>query len=66
VVFAVVILGGIGQVIGTLAAGVLVGTVSSVVAAVWSPSLSPFVVFSVIVLALLFRPYGLFARAGAR
>jgi branched-chain amino acid transport system permease protein len=66
VVFAVVILGGIGQVVGTLVAGVLVGTVSSVVAALWSPSLSPFVVFSVIVLALLFRPHGLFARAGAR
>jgi branched-chain amino acid transport system permease protein len=66
VVFAVVILGGIGQVLGTLAAGVLIGTVSSVVAAVWSPSLSPFVVFSVIVLALLFRPYGLFVRGGAR
>lgn len=66
VVFAVVILGGIGQVIGTLAAGVLVGTISSVVASVWSPSLSPFVVFSVIVLALLFRPQGLFVRGGVR
>lgn len=66
VVFAVVILGGIGQVIGTLGAGVLVGTVSSVVASVWSPSLSPFVVFSVIVLALLFRPNGLFVRGATR
>lgn len=65
-VFAVVILGGIGHVVGTMAAGVLVGMVSAVVAAVWSPSLSPFVVFSVIVLALLFRPHGLFAHGGAR
>lgn len=65
VVFAVVILGGIGHVVGTLAAGILVGTVSAVVAAVWSPALSPFVVFSVIVLALLFRPHGLFAREKA-
>ncbi|WP_129667495.1 branched-chain amino acid ABC transporter permease [Phytoactinopolyspora endophytica] len=65
-VFAVVILGGIGHVVGTLAAGVLIGMVSAVVASVWSPSLSPFVVFSVIVLALLFRPHGLFARGGVR
>jgi branched-chain amino acid transport system permease protein len=62
IVFAVVILGGIGQVVGTLAAGALTGMISSVVAVVWSPSTAPFVVFSLIVLALLFRPRGLFVR----
>lgn len=64
IVFVVVILGGIGQVTGTLAAGVLTGMVSSVVTVVWSPSTAPFVVFSMIVLALLFRPRGLFVRTG--
>ena len=59
-VFAVVILGGIGQLVGTLAAGVLVGLLSSVVSVVLSPAAAPFVLFSAIVLALLLRPQGLF------
>jgi branched-chain amino acid transport system permease protein len=64
-VFAVVILGGIGQLVGTLAAGVLVGLLSSVVSVVLSPATAPFVLFSAIVLALLLRPQGLFT-AGPR
>jgi branched-chain amino acid transport system permease protein len=61
-VFAIVILGGIGNVAGTLFAGLLVGAVSGVVAVVWSPSTSPLVVFSLVVLSLLFRPKGLFPQ----
>jgi branched-chain amino acid transport system permease protein len=64
-VFAVVILGGIGHLLGTLAAGVLVGVISGVVSAVLSPAAAPFVLFSAIVLALLLRPQGLFTPAGA-
>jgi branched-chain amino acid transport system permease protein len=66
IVFAIVILGGIGNTVGTLAAGVLVGTLSAVVSVVWSPATAPFVLFSAIVLALLFRPQGLFVRGGTR
>jgi branched-chain amino acid transport system permease protein len=66
IVFAVVILGGIGNVAGTLLAGVLVGTLSSVVSVVWSPAAAPLAVFSAIVLALLFRPHGLLAGRAAR
>lgn len=66
-VFAIVILGGIGNVAGTLYAGLLVGVISGVVAVVWTPSTSPLVVFSLVVLALLFRPKGLFPqKAGHR
>lgn len=65
-VFAVVILGGIGHLVGTLAAGVLVGLLSSVVSVVLSPATAPFVLFSAIVLALILRPQGLFTMAGAR
>ena len=61
-VFAIVILGGIGNVQGTLYAGLLVGAVSGVVALAWGPSASPLVVFSLVVLALVFRPQGLFPR----
>jgi branched-chain amino acid transport system permease protein len=63
IVFAVVILGGIGHLVGTLAAGLLVGALTGVVSVWLSPSTAPFVLFSMIVLALLLRPQGLFARA---
>jgi len=64
-VFAIVILGGIGKVAGTLYAGMLVGAVSGVVSLLWTPSHSPLVVFSMVVLALVFRPQGLFVMKGA-
>ncbi|WP_238008677.1 branched-chain amino acid ABC transporter permease [Dactylosporangium sp. AC04546] len=66
IVFAVVILGGIGEVVGTFAAGVLVGVLSGVVSVVWSPATAPFVLFSAIILALLLRPRGLFTIGAAR
>jgi branched-chain amino acid transport system permease protein len=65
-VFAVVILGGIGNVLGTLAAGLLVGALSGLVSVVASPAAEPFVLFSAIIVALLVRPHGLFTRVGAR
>ncbi|MET7392618.1 branched-chain amino acid ABC transporter permease [Dactylosporangium sp. NPDC005572] len=66
IVFAVVILGGIGEVVGTFAAGILVGVLSGVVSVVWSPATAPFVLFSAIILALLLRPRGLFTIGAAR
>jgi branched-chain amino acid transport system permease protein len=66
IVFAVVILGGIGNVSGTLLAGVLIGTLSSVVSVVWSPAAAPLALFSAIILALLFRPQGLLAAGDGR
>jgi branched-chain amino acid transport system permease protein len=39
--------------------------VAGVVSVAWSPSAAPFVVFSAIVVALLFRPQGVFARRSA-
>jgi branched-chain amino acid transport system permease protein len=66
IVFAVVILGGIGEVVGTFAAGILVGVLSGVVSVVWSPATAPFVLFSAIILALLLRPRGLFAMGAVR
>jgi branched-chain amino acid transport system permease protein len=64
IVFAVVILGGIGNVVGTLLAGLLVGALSSLASVIHSPATEPFVIFSLIVVALLARPQGLFARVG--
>jgi branched-chain amino acid transport system permease protein len=65
-VFAVVILGGIGHLLGTLVAGLLVGALGAVVTVVVSPAAEPFVLFSTIILVLLLRPQGLFARGGTR
>jgi branched-chain amino acid transport system permease protein len=65
-VFAVVILGGIGHLLGTLVAGVLVGALGAVVSVLVSAAAEPFVLFSTIVLVLLLRPQGLFARGGTR
>jgi branched-chain amino acid transport system permease protein len=64
IVFAVVILGGIGNIVGTLVAGLLVGALSSLASVIHSPATEPFVVFSLVVVALLVRPQGLLARAG--
>jgi len=66
IVFAVVILGGIGHVLGSLAAGILVGVLASVTSVVWESTASLLVVFLVIVLALLVRPHGLLVRGAFR
>jgi branched-chain amino acid transport system permease protein len=65
VVFAVVILGGIGDAVGTLLAGTVVGAVSGVVSVVISPAAAPLVIFSAVILALALRPNGVFARRRA-
>ena len=65
IVFAVVIIGGIGNVVGTLVAGALVVALYSLVSLIWSPSVAPLVVFSLIVVTLIVRPQGLFGRRGS-
>jgi branched-chain amino acid transport system permease protein len=62
IVFAVVILGGIGNPVGTLLAGLVVGAVSGVVSVVSSPAAAPLVIFSAVIVALLLRPNGVFVR----
>jgi branched-chain amino acid transport system permease protein len=63
-VFTVVILGGIGNLLGAVAAGILIGLVYSQVSVAWEPLGAPLVVFLLLILALLFRPNGLFGRLG--
>jgi branched-chain amino acid transport system permease protein len=65
IVFAVVIIGGIGNVVGTLIAGSLVLALHALVSLQVSPSIAPLVVFSAIVLTLIIRPQGLFGRRGS-
>jgi branched-chain amino acid transport system permease protein len=64
IVFTVVILGGVGNLPGAVAAGILIGLVTSQVSVAWEPLGAPLVVFLLLILALLFRPNGLFGRLG--
>jgi branched-chain amino acid transport system permease protein len=56
VVFAAVMLGGLGSALGPLVAGIIIGVSEAVTMAVASPSWAPIVSFSLLILMLLFRP----------
>jgi branched-chain amino acid transport system permease protein len=62
IVFAVVILGGLGNMLGTLFAGISVGALSGLVALTWSQGVEPIALFVAIILALVLRPQGVFSR----
>lgn len=62
IVFPVVILGGLGSAVGALGAGVIVGVAAGVASAEWGPLSAPLVTFVLLIVALLFRPQGLFTR----
>ena len=59
VVFSVVILGGLGNTVGALTAGVIVGVAAGAAAVLWGPLAAPLVTFVILIAALLFRPEGL-------
>lgn len=59
IVFSVVILGGLGNTMGTLAAGVIIGVAAGVATVLWGPLAAPLVTFLILIAALLFRPEGL-------
>jgi branched-chain amino acid transport system permease protein len=56
VVFAAVMLGGLGSPLGPLAAGMVVGVSEAVTMAFASPSWAPIVSFSLLIALLLLRP----------
>ncbi len=56
VVFAVVIIGRLGNPIGALIGGVVIGVCEALTMAVINPSWAPLVSFSVLIAFLLFRP----------
>jgi branched-chain amino acid transport system permease protein len=61
VIFAVVVIGGLGSVFGSVAAGYLVGMLSAV-GNLYIPAFSQSLVFILMALVLLLRPAGLFGR----
>jgi branched-chain amino acid transport system permease protein len=56
VVFAAVMLGGLGSPLGPLAAGIIIGVSEAVTMAFFSPSWAPIVSFSLLIALLLLRP----------
>ncbi len=56
VVFAAVMLGGLGKALAPLAAGVIIGVSEAVTMAVTAPSWAPLVSFTLLIAILLFRP----------
>jgi branched-chain amino acid transport system permease protein len=56
VVFAAVMLGGLGSALGPLAAGIIIGVSEAVTMAFASPSWAPIVSFTLLILLLLLRP----------
>lgn len=56
VVFAAVMLGGLGSALGPLVAGIVIGVSEAVTMAVASPSWAPIVSFSLLIFMLLLRP----------
>jgi branched-chain amino acid transport system permease protein len=63
--FAVVVIGGMGSIAGAIAAGFLVGVLSSV-GAIFDPAVEGIVVFALMAVLLLVRPSGLFGSLASR
>lgn len=61
----VVIMGGVGNLMGCLVAGLLLGLTESLVATFVAPGLTLAVTFGLFLLVLIIRPTGMFGRAGA-
>jgi len=56
VVFAAVMLGGLGNPLGPLLAGMIIGVSEAIAMTLFAPSWAPIVSFSLLILMLLFRP----------
>ena len=60
----IVIMGGVGNLLGCLLAGLLLGIVETLVARFVDPGLTMAATFGIFLLVLLLRPQGIFGRAG--
>jgi len=61
VVFAVVVIGGMGSILGSIVTGLLLGLIEGLTRVVY-PEASNVVVFVIMIIVLIFRPAGLFGK----
>jgi branched-subunit amino acid ABC-type transport system permease component len=64
ILFVVVILGGLGSLLGIVVSGVLIGLASAFGVAYLTGTAGTIFAFAVMIAVLIFRPLGLFGRAG--
>ncbi len=64
-VIAAAVLGGAGQPYGAMIGAVIIGMVTELSAAAWSPEYKEVVAFGILVLVMVLRPQGLLAKRGA-
>ena len=62
---AAAVLGGAGQPYGAMIGAVVIGMITELSAATWSPEYKGVVAFGILVLVMVLRPQGLLARRGA-
>lgn len=63
--FVVVVLGGLGNMVGALLGGLIIGVIDSLSGFYLDPALKEMVYFVVFLLVLLFKPSGLMGMIGA-
>jgi len=61
IVFAIVVIGGMGSILGSILTGLALGLVEGITRAYW-PEASSVVIFVVMILVLILRPSGLFGK----
>jgi branched-subunit amino acid ABC-type transport system permease component len=64
VIFAAVILGGVGSIYGAMGGAILIGLATEISAAFINPAYKLDIAFVILILTLLIRPSGLIARPG--
>jgi branched-chain amino acid transport system permease protein len=64
VIFAIVVIGGMGSIGGSVIAGFLLGMIEAL-AKIWMPEASSVAIFVVMVVVLMIRPQGLFGKESA-
>jgi branched-subunit amino acid ABC-type transport system permease component len=64
-ILAAAVLGGAGQPYGAMIGAVIIGLVTELSAASWSPQYKEVVAFGILVLVMVLRPQGLLAKRGA-
>jgi branched-chain amino acid transport system permease protein len=62
--FTAAVIGGIGSIPGAMAGGLILGLAEAYTAGYWTTTWSDLAIFSVLITFMLFRPSGLFGRAG--